>query len=84
MNWLWLKMYLWIVTKKKEKCEVRMRKQTTEKREEIYPPTACHYYYHYFAMLVLSLSVYASFSLSHLHIVVGHMDNHYIILLTFP
>ena len=84
MNWLLLNIYLWIVTKKKEKCEVRMRKQTTEKREQIHPATACHYYYCHFAMLAFSLSVYVSFSLNHLHIVVGHMDNHYIILLTLP
>lgn len=83
MNWLLLNIYLWIVTKKKEKCEVRMRKQTTEKREETHPATACHYYHH-FAVLALALSVYASCSLNYSHIVVGHMDNHYVILLTFP
>ena len=83
MNWLLSNIYLWIVTEKKEKCKVRMRKQTTEKRRNT-PCNCMHYYHHHFAVLAFSLSVYASCSLNYLHIVVGHMDNHYIILLTFP
>lgn len=59
-------------------CETKPQRT----KEIIYTATRCNYYYYHFTILTLSLSVYASFVLKHLHIVVGYMDYHYIILVT--